>query len=88
MSTVTEMNSMAKRHRSKYPAWQRRHEAVLHWLLENPWATQQQCAALLGYSPSHISRIVNAPEFQRRYREMMETERGAVMRRVFTRIGG
>ena len=29
--------------------------------------TQQDCARATGYTPSHVSRIVNSPEFYRRY---------------------
>ena len=50
-----------------YPRWQRRHEAVLTWLLQNPAKKLKDCARELGYSPSQISRIVNSPDFQRRY---------------------
>lgn len=72
----------------RYPSWQRRHQAVLHWLLENPARTQKDCAAALGYSESHVSRIVNSPDFQWRYRELMQIGDQEVMRRVIERLGG
>ncbi len=49
-----------------YPRWQRRHDAVLQWLLQRPRATLKECARATGYSPSQISRIVNSPDYQRR----------------------
>ena len=51
-----------------YPRWQRRHEGILLWLLQRPWANLKQCAEATGYSHSQVSRIVNSPGFQRRYR--------------------
>ena len=60
---------MAKR---PYPAWRRRHAAVLVWLLQYPHRKLYDCAAETGYSPTHVSRIINAPEFRRRYTEVRE----------------
>jgi AraC-like DNA-binding protein len=54
--------------RHNYPAWQRRHEAVLQYLLERPGACYREISRVTGYSETHLSRIVNAPEFYRRYR--------------------
>ncbi len=51
-----------------YPRWQRRHEAVLLWCLKNPTKPLRHCAGETGYSESHLSRIVNSPDFQRHYR--------------------
>jgi hypothetical protein len=51
-----------------YPRWQRRHSAVLQWLLVHPVQTLNECARANNYSPSQISRIVNSPDFQRHYR--------------------
>jgi len=56
-----------------YPAWQRRHAAVLLWLLEHPGGKLYACAAETGYSASQVSRIVSAPEFRRRYTEARES---------------
>ena len=50
-----------------YPSWQRRHESVLLWLMENRSKKLRDCAAATGYSVTHISRIINAPDFRRRY---------------------
>ena len=50
-----------------YPSWQRRHEAVLEYFLANPAAKQKDAAKVLGYSPSHISRIMCSPDFWDRY---------------------
>jgi hypothetical protein len=56
-----------------YPKWQRRHEGVLLWLLEHPWAKLQDCARATGYSPSQISRIACSPEFRLRYTAALKT---------------
>jgi hypothetical protein len=47
-----------------YPRWERRHEAVLLWLIEHPTATLSEGARATGYSPSHLSRITCSPDFQ------------------------
>ena len=64
-----------------YPRWQRRHEGVLLWLLEHPWATLEQCAHATGYSPSQVSRITCAPEFRHRYTAALEAARRDAVRR-------
>ena len=46
-----------------YPRYQRRHDAILLAILENPVQTNKQIAKATGYSPSQISRIVCAPDF-------------------------
>ena len=51
-----------------YPSWQRRHEAVLLYFAKNPAAKLREIAKAVGYSETHVSRIVNSPEFHRRYR--------------------
>ena len=53
--------------RSKHPSWQRRHEGVLLYLLQNPSATLHQCASATGYSAWHLSRIINSPIFKQRF---------------------
>ncbi len=52
----------------KYPNWQRRHEAVLQYMLEYPAADYGEVARATGYSRWHISRIIANPEFRRRLR--------------------
>lgn len=47
-----------------YPRWQRRHEAVLHWLFEHPTGTLAECARDTGYSRPHLSRITCSPDFR------------------------
>ena len=47
-----------------YPHWQRRHEAVLHWLFEHPTGTLAECARDTGYSRPHLSRITCSPDFR------------------------
>ena len=67
-----------------YPAWQRRHTAVLLWLLEHPGGKLYTCAAATGYSASQVSRIINSPEFRRRYTAAREAAfREAYFRRMF-----
>ena len=51
-----------------YPAWQRRHEAVLQYMFEHPAARYGEVARATGYSVWHISRITNTPEFRRPHR--------------------
>ena len=46
-----------------YPRYQRRHDAILLSLLENPLQTNKQIAKATGYSPSQISRILCSPDF-------------------------
>ena len=57
---------------SAYPAWQRRHEAVLQYVLRHPGSTNAEVALQTGYSVTHISRIVRAPEFSFRLRSAMK----------------
>ena len=61
--------------RNPYPRWQLRHEGVLLWLLEHPAAKLKDCAAATGYTPSHISRIVNSPDFQVRFKAALQSAR-------------
>lgn len=50
-----------------YPRHQRRHDAILLSLLQNPLQTQKELAAATGYSASQISRILCSPDFQAQY---------------------
>ena len=70
-----------------YPRWQRRHECVLDWLLERPWATLEECAFATGYSPSQLSRIVNSPDYQRRYRAARKIIEEKISRLYLSRLG-
>ena len=71
-----------------YPAWQRRHAAVLAWLLENPHRKLYECAAEMGYSPSQVSRIVNSPDFRRHYRAARKIIEVEISRSCIRRLGG
>ena len=71
-----------------YPRWQRRHDAVLQWLLQCPRATLKECARATGYSPSQISRIVNSPDFQRRYRAARKIIEEEISRSIIRRLEG
>jgi hypothetical protein len=55
---------MAKR---PYPRYQRRHDAILLRILENPSLTQKEIAEATGYSASQVSRIMCSPDFQAQY---------------------
>jgi len=46
------------------------HEAIIRWMLENPNATQNECAAHFGYSASWLSIIVHSDAFQAKWREL------------------
>ena len=48
--------------------WNKRHEDVLNYLVQNPGKRQKQCAKITNYSESHVSRIVNLEEYQIRFR--------------------
>ena len=71
-----------------YPRWQRRHEAVLQWLLQHPAQTLKECARATGYSPSQISRIVNSPDYQRRYRAARKIIEAEISRPAIRRLAG
>ena len=69
------MKNKALKERKKYPSWQRRHEIVLNWFLENPCSTNSECADATNYTQWHISRIINSPEFKKRYEVAMKHKR-------------
>ena len=71
-----------------YPAWQRRHGAVLVWLLQHPHRKLYECAAETGYSPSQVSRIVNSPDFQCHYRAARKIIEEKIFRSYIRRLGG
>ena len=71
-----------------YPRWQRRHDGVLQWLLQHPAGTLNDCARATGYSPSQISRIVNSPDYQHRYRAARKIIEAEISRSVITRPCG
>jgi len=56
--------------RRPYPRWQRRHEAILRLMVEKPHLMRSQIARATGYSRWQVSRIMNAPDFRARYREL------------------
>lgn len=56
--------------RRPYPRWQRRHEAILRLLVEKPHLMRSQIASATDYSIWQVSRIMNAPDFRARYREL------------------
>src|SRR5262245_58066273 len=72
-----------------YPRWERRHEAVLLWLVEHPEATLAACARVTSYSPSHLSRITCSPAFRQHYHALQaEQERRVIARAIERLVGG
>ena len=69
-----------------YPHWQRRHDAVLQWLLQRPWEKLNDCARATGYSPSQISRIVNSPDFRAHYRAAHKIIEADISRSIIARL--
>ena len=69
--------------RRPYPRWQRRHEAVLLWCLQNPGGKLKGCAREVSYSRTHVSRIINSPDFRKRYNAALEAGRLDAYRRMF-----
>ena len=74
---------MAKR---PYPRWQRRHEAVLTWLVEHPAGKLEECARATGYSRSHLSRITCSPDFRRQLGGIRAELERQVLARVVDRL--
>ena len=68
-----------------YPTWQRRHEAVLQYMLEHPAACYGEVARATGYSVWHISRVTNTPEFRRRHRAHLRAAGALAALRMLTR---
>ena len=60
--------------KGQYPAWQRRHEAVLLWMVQHPGGKLYNCAEATGYSRWQVSRIVNSPDFQQRYKVVLDLQ--------------
>ena len=56
--------------RRPYPRWQRRHEAILRLMVDKPHLRRSEIASATGYSRWQVSRIINAPDFRERYREL------------------
>ena len=56
--------------RRPYPRWQRRHEAILRLIVDKPHLMRSEIANATGYSHWQVSRIINAPDFRARYREL------------------
>jgi hypothetical protein len=54
-----------------YPAWRRRHDAVLLYVTEHPFAKLRDVAAACGYTPSQVSRIMCSPDFEIRYEDLV-----------------
>ena len=50
-----------------YPRYRRRHHAILLSVCRDPSKKQKEIAKETGYSPSHVSRVLNSPDFQETY---------------------
>ena len=61
-----------------HPSWQRRHEAVLLYIIEHPAAKRAEIAAATGYHVDTLSRIMNSPDFRQR----CEAQRAAFRREL------
>jgi hypothetical protein len=70
-----------------YPRYQRRHDAVLLCILENPMQTQKEIAKATGYSASQISRILCSPNFQAQYDVLIHESALLVRSKRLARIG-
>jgi len=51
---------------SRVPSWRPRYEDVLQWRLAHPGGKLCECAAVSGYSTSHLSRITSSLGFRKR----------------------
>jgi hypothetical protein len=71
--------------RRPYPRWQRRHEAILRLILEDPLLSHTEIAAATGYSIWQVSRIVNSPDFRERYERASEYKHREISRRAIER---
>jgi hypothetical protein len=69
-----------------YPRYQRRHDAILLCILENPMQKQKEIAKATGYSASQISRILCSPEFQMQYDIRMQEAAFAARSKWLTSI--
>jgi hypothetical protein len=70
-----------------YPRYQRRHDAILLRILENPSQTQKDIAQATGYSASQVSRILCSPDFQDRYDILLQQAAFAARSKGLARIG-
>jgi hypothetical protein len=70
-----------------YPRYQRRHDAILLRILENPSLKQKEIAAATGYSPSQVSRIMCSPDFQMQYDVRMQEATFVARSKWLTSIG-
>jgi hypothetical protein len=70
-----------------YPRYQRRHDAILLRILENPSQTQKEIAKATGYSPSQVSRIMCSPDFRVQYDIRMQGAAFVARSKGLARIG-
>ena len=69
--------------RRPYPRWRDRHHTVLKLLMEGPLMEgpcpkQKDIAHATGYSPWQVSRIINSPDFRRRYEQARKRKEAIV----------
>lgn len=72
--------------RRPYPRWQRRHEAILRLIVDEPRLTLAKIAAATGYSPWQLSRIINSPDFRERHEQMRAVINRELIRRYVERF--
>jgi hypothetical protein len=70
-----------------YPRYQRRHDAIMLRILENPMLTQKELAAATGYSASQVSRILCSPDFQAQYDIRMQDAALVARSKWLNRVG-
>jgi hypothetical protein len=73
--------------KTPYPRHQRRHDAILLCILENPMLTQKEIAKATGYSASQVSRILCSPDFQAQYDVRMQEATFVARSKRLARIG-
>lgn len=69
----------------KLSRWMPAHFAVLKWLLSARRPQLAEGARATGYSPWHLSRIINSPEFRCRYEEITREHLREVIRAKWAR---
>jgi Winged helix-turn-helix DNA-binding len=70
-----------------YPRHQRRHDAILLSILENPMLTQKEIAKATGYSASQVSRIMCSADFQAQYDIRMQESALLARSKWLSRVG-
>ena len=62
--------------------WNRRHWAVLLYVLEHPAARRAEIARATGYIVDHLSRILGSQEFRQRHKAVFDRVLVDVVRKL------